>query len=266
MIVDSRRKALYLDAEAVRVRLDHDALRIGRPRQADQLIPLRRVGRAVVENPGGELLKACLALVRQGGTVHFQGSDGITCAVLQQPLHDGPAWVHDLAELIEHESGCARFHWWQDVQHRHAWSLVFRRSFRGDFQANKARLMRYVEFFRPGVPAWREARWLEQQLTAWLQAEINANGVQPVVRVLAGRGCDLLAALQRCLSVPFLWRYVCWRRLQDGNGIARQNLAQFFELQAAAPLRDQLERHMRALVYEYHAVIRLQDVEDDLEP
>lgn len=250
-----RRKTLYLDARTAAVRPDGPALRISRPQQADQHIPLGRIDRAVVSGVGEPLFAACLAIVAQDGVVHLQDDAGRIVALLQPARSQAPAWARELALLIEQDSGLGHYHWWQDAQQRHAWSLVFRRGFRGGFDANRTRLLRYATRDAQGHAVRREAQFLDHQLKAWLQSALQRAGLQPVLAALMDKGGDLTDTLHRCLSVTLLWRYVRWRR-QRAASPAAADLIELFELQAAAQLRDQFERHIAALGTEFRLAAR----------
>lgn len=251
----NRRKTLYLDARTAAVRPDGPALRISQPQQADRHIPLRRIDRAVVSGIDEPLFAACLAIVAQDGVVHVQDDAGRIVALLQPVRCQVPAWARELALLIEQASGLGHYHWWQDAQQRHAWSLVFRRGFRGGFDVNRTRLLRYATRNTQGHVVRREAQFLDHQLKAWLQGALQRGGLQPVTAALMNKGGDLTDVLHRCLSITLLWRYVRWRRQRDAQPCAAE-LIQLFELQAAAQLRDQFERHIAALGAEFHLAAR----------
>lgn len=244
-------KTLYLVDDNASLRLDGASLRVLRPAKADGRIPLARVGRAVIQAHENDLLQACLAIVRQGGTVHFLDSGGRICGMLQHPTADGSRWARDLADCIDHCANSRPYHDWRQTQQRHAWSLVFRRGFCGDFESNRERLLRYLFFFRPQLEQQRELQWLEEQLLAWLHAQIASENLYPVVRAVHAQGEQLVAALQPCLFIPLLWAYVRWRRGEPHTLVAERT--HFFELQAAAPLRRQFQRHIQALATEYRA-------------
>ncbi|EAR23045.1 hypothetical protein [Nitrococcus mobilis] len=247
----SSSRALYVNARReVRLELESDSIRVSRPQRADTRIPLRRVRRAVITASGEGLLAVCLEIVRRGGTVHFQTAGGAMEAVLHQARPTANAAVRELAAAIDCSSGAGAFRWWREVQLLHAWSLAFRRRFRGDFAANRKRLLRYLRQFRPDVPAERESALLRELLHAWLQAEIDQHGLQPVVEALSSKGCELVEVLERCLEVRLLWRYVRWRR-QQAHELERPALVRFFELAAAVTLPEQLQRHLDALRWEY---------------
>lgn len=244
-------RTLYVNARReVRLELEADSIRVSQPKRADTRIPLRRVRRAVITASDEGLLAVCLEIVRRGGTVHFQSGSGAMEAVLHQARPAANAMVRELADAITHSSGAGPFRWWREAQLLHAWSLAFRRRFRGDFTANRKRLLRYVRYFRPEVPAERESAFLREQLHAWLQAEIDRRGLQPVVETLSSKGCGLVEVLERCLEVRLLWRYVRWRRLQPRD-LEHPALIRFFELTAAVTLPEQLQRHLDALSWEY---------------
>lgn len=250
-----RRKTLYLDARTAAVRPDGPALRISQPQQADRHIPLRRIDRAVIRGIDEPLFAACLAIVAQDGVVHVQDDAGRLVALLQPVRWQAPVWARELALQIEQASGLGHYHWWRDAQQRHAWSLVFRRGFRGGFDANRTRLLRYATRDAQGHLVRREARFLDHQLRAWLQGALQRAGLQPVTAALMDKGGDLTEALHRCLSVTLLWRYVRWRR-QRHTPPGAADLIQLFELQAAAQLRDQFERHIAALGAEFRLATR----------
>ncbi len=247
-------KAVYIDARSVRVVLDGDAWRIRGLDKADQLVPLRRVDRAVVRNVDEGLMRALLALVEREGTVHFQDGRGTTFAVLQDTRPTSPRWVREWVSMIEEQSGCAPFHWWADVQQRHVWSRVFRRGRPGDYAANRALIVGYIQHYRPDVLVSHEVSELEQLLRAWLQADLNRQGLRPVVEVLRHKECDLVGVLHRCMMLTLLWKYACWRRQKTvAAALPCRDITAFFELQAVAGLRDQLERHISVLHEECRA-------------
>lgn len=245
-------RTLYVNARReVRLELEADSIRISRPQRADTRIPLRQVRRAVISAGDEGLLAVCLEIVRRGGTVHFQTAGGVMEAVLHQARPAASAEVRELTDVINHSSGAGPFRWWREAQLLHAWSLAFRRRFRGDFTANRKRLLRYVHHFRPDVAAERESAFLRELLHAWLQAEIDRRGLQPVVEALSSKGCGLAETLERCLEVRLLWRYVRWRR-QQPRDLGQPALIRFFELTAVVTLPEQLQRHLDALAWEYH--------------
>ncbi|MFB4203571.1 hypothetical protein KBTX_03421 [wastewater metagenome] len=245
-------KTVYVDADSTEVRLDSGALRMDTPDSAPAYIPLSRVGRVVVRGSDRGLLEACLAIVARGGVVHFEGRDGGMRAIMQ---HANPAEnrsARELAGIIEQHGGLGPFHWWQDAQRRHAWSVVFRRTLRGDFERGYDRLMTYLGVMVPGVPVEQERHRLDGKLHAWIQAELARQGLQPVVRALAEHGGDLLRTLHQCLSLTSCWAYVRWRREQPRH-VTDRELTRFFELRTVAALPRQLDRHLRALAHEYHS-------------
>lgn len=252
----SEGKTLYLDAAVAAMRLDGDALRIERPEAAVELVPLRRVGRAVVRGAREDLLRACLELVRRGGTVHFQTANGDPIAVLQNAHPEESDVARELAELIEAYDGLGPFEWWQEAQRRHAWSLVFRRGYPGDFESNRRRLRKYLATKVSDATAHEELARLDAHLRAWLQHEILRQGMQCVAHALGGKGADLMEVLWQCLSLTTTWAYVRWRREQQ-EAPGDRELVRFFELRAAVALPEQLGRHMRALAGEYHTSWRL---------
>lgn len=245
-------KAIYLDVSSAGMRLDGEAIRIQVPGQAEQFVPLRRVARAVIRGSDHAILDACLAIVARGGTVHFERGDGRMAAVLQHPDPADNRSAQELAGIIDQHDGLGPFYWWRDVQRRHAWSQVFRRTLKGDYQSGYKRLTLYLGFMAPGVPIHQECEQLEGMLQAWLQAELNRQGYHPIVRSLAGHGGDLIAVLRECLSLPNCWAYIRWRREQP-EVISRQELIRFFELRTVSALPEQLNRHMRALAGEYNS-------------
>lgn len=244
-------KTLYLDAASAAVSVDDNVLRVERPGSAPELLPLRRVGRAVVKGVDDGLLHACLEIVRRGGTVHFQTGRGDVAACLSSTRPEETNSAIELAQIIDAHDGLGPFEWWQEVQHRHAWSLVFRRGFPGDFKANRKRLLNYLSRSISGSVAKSESDWLDQQLYAWIQSELLRQGLQEVVRTLGGKGGDLTKVLWQCLSVTTTWAYVRWRRQQSGPPTDRE-LTRFFELRAAVALPEQFRRHLQALAGEYH--------------
>lgn len=268
-----QRVSLYLDAAAVKVRLDDAALLVCRSGKADQRIPVSRVQRAVIRNVSEPLLEVCLALAASGGSVHFEDGQGRIWAVLQPSRPLEGKGVRDLAAIIAHSSGAGPFNEWRGVQLRHAVSLAFHRDLRGDIVAARRRLLRYLQHYRPEIEAEAEFGILSEQLRAWLQAQLYQRGLQPVVRELALKGCELATVLEQCLGVTLLWAYVRWRK-EQGREVGRRRLLELLELQAAAPLSDQLQRHLAALAAEYQASLRLrreaeradEEVADDLPP
>lgn len=245
------RRTLYVNARrGARLELEADSIRVSQPRRADVRIPLRRVQRAVITGYEEGLLAVCLEIVRCGGTVHFQSGGGVMEAVLHQARPESNTAMRELAVGISHSSGAGCFNWWRQAQLLHAWSLAFRRRFRGDFAANRKRLLRYLRHFRPDVPTERESVFLRELLHAWLQAEVDRRCLQAVVEALSSKGCGLVEVLERCLEVRLLWRYVRWRRLQPCE-IEHAALIRFFELLCAVTLPEQLQRHIDALAWEY---------------
>lgn len=244
-------KPLYLMAANASMQLDADSLLIHQTGKSDHRIPLERIGRAVIKHQIDDQLQACLAIIRQGGTVHFTDANGHICAMLQQPHADGTSWARELARSIEMHPNNAPFSSWRTIQQQHAYSLVFRHAYCGDFASNRARLLRYLNFFRPQLNIQHETQWLQEQLLAWLQAAIATEGLFPVVRALHTQGVRLIDTLQPCLFIPLLWAYVRWRRQKPTALVA--NRTAFFELQAAAPMQKQFNRHIQALAYQYHS-------------
>ncbi|MDN5938420.1 MAG: CRISPR-associated endonuclease Cas1 [Salinisphaera sp.] len=242
-------KPLYVMGGEASLRLDGKSLRVLHADKSDGRIPLRRVSGAIVQPREQDQLQACLAIVQQGGTVHFLDGAGRICAMLHQPAADGSRWARELAQCIEAHASALPWRVWQSNQQRHAWSLVFRRGFRGDFAANRTRLLRYLAFYRPELETARELQWLEEQLLAWLHAQIAVEGLYPVVRAAHTQGKQLVEALLPCLLIPLLWAYVRWRRSEPRAMVAQRT--DFFELQAAAPMHRQLQRHLHALAGEY---------------
>lgn len=243
---------LYIDADDAQVRVDGRALRIARSGNAAQWVPLSRIARASVTGSGDGLLRACLAIAANGGSIHFRQRDGSRMAVLQPAIPSETDAAQELADLVSHHDGLVPFQWWRDAQRRHAWSLIFRRGYAGDFEANKQRLLRYLRVYAPHVPTATECEVLTDQLHAWVQHELLRQGLQPVVRALSERGADLPTVLRDCLMLSLVWRYVTWRR-QQPRGIERVELIRLFERHAAASLPSQFNRHIRALASEYRA-------------
>lgn len=245
-------KPLYVVGEQASLRLDGNSLRVLRPGKSESRVPLRRVSRAVIRTHENDQLQACLAIVREGGIVHFVDGNGHICGMLQQPGADGSHWARELADNIDQYGNSRPYQQWRKNQQKHAWSLVFRRGYCGDFDANRKRLLRYLLFHRPELKLQTELQWLEEQLLAWLHARIASEGLYPVVRAVNSQGEQLVNALRPCLFIPLLWRYVRWRRQRATAMVAERT--DFFELQAAAPLCRQLDRHIRALEAEYEGV------------
>ncbi|HEX7380898.1 MAG TPA: hypothetical protein VF265_01960 [Nevskiaceae bacterium] len=241
-------RTLYLDTTRVDVRMEGGAIRLQRSGRARMLIPPRRISRAMVVDHDDGLVQACLAVVAGGGTVHFQHADGTLRAVLQAPWNDGDAETRRFAGFITHSLGLGVFHRWRDNQRQHAWSLVFRHGYCGDFNANRHRLIRYLLFFRPEIDATTQVGWLEQQLWAWLQAQMDRDHLRPVILALHDKGEDLGAALRPCLLIPLIWAWVRWQR--EASGFITDRL-HFFELQAATRMHAQYFRHVNALRWEY---------------
>ncbi|ABM61406.1 hypothetical protein [Halorhodospira halophila] len=245
-------RTLYLNAERIQVRYEGSALRLCRPGKAAEYVPLARVSRAVVRGSAGEgLLQACLALVEAGAVVHFQDGHGQPTACLQPAQEPQNRPVQELTSLIETQTGLVPYHWWRDAQRRHAWSLVFRRGPRGDFQSACRRLEDYLRKLSP-------LRWIPHEIAAlggglqsWLQAELHRSGWRPACRALAAQGEDLEGELRRCLYIPLLLRFVRWRRHQPPELTERRRV-EFLELQLARPVPSQLHRHLQALTEEYY--------------
>lgn len=250
-------KTVYLNTQNATLRPDGEALRVLRPSKSDSLIPLRRIERAIVEHTQPDLLAGCLAIVGNGGTVHFTDAAGNLCGILQQPWADGTRWARSMARIIEHTHGNTPYRSWLKDQRRHAWSLVFRCGYRGDFEANRKRLVRYLLFFRPQMDATGELEWLEQQLWAWLQARLNRDGLQPIVRALEAKGEHLAGDLAPCLFIPLLWMFVRWRRHQATAVVSQRT--QFFELQGRTRLSNQLQRHIHAMDTAYRGKREVDD-------
>lgn len=250
-------KTIYFDSRVAQIRPDGAALRVSRPQKSDFLIPLRRVDRAVVTHDEADLLQACLAIVQNGGTVHFQDSNGNLQGMLKQSRAEGSPWARELASAIEHSSSQLTYRHWLDTQRRHGWSLVFRNNYRGDFEANRQSLLKYLLHFQPGLNVTDELEWLEQQLWGWLQAQLEHDGLQPVLRVLAARAVQLDRDLVACLLIPLLWQYVCWRRHRQSSLVHER--VQFFELQARTRLHNQLQRHLQALEAAYNGLPDMTD-------
>lgn len=251
------RKTVYFDSRKARMKPDGDTLRVSRSRQSDFLIPLSRVERAVITHENADLLQACLAIVQRGGTVHFQDGAGNLCGILKQPRAEGSPWARDLAATIEHSSNHLAYQHWLDTQRRHGWSLVFRNNYRGDFEANRRSLVKYLLYFCPSLDIDDELGWLNQQLRGWLQAQLEYDGLQPVMRLLAARDIQLDHDLMPCLFIPLLWQYITWRRHRQ-NSLVHERV-EFFELQARTRLLNQLQRHLQALESAYHGLSITQD-------
>lgn len=249
------RQSLYLDAGVAGVRLDGASLRVEAERRATRRIPLSRVTRAVIRNAGDGVLEAALAIVGAGGTVHFQDGAGRMIAVMQPSDPAATAWTRELADVIRHHGNTAPYQWWRDVQQRHAWSMVCRRGFHGDFNANCRRIARLTRHYRPDIDLEPEHRCLREHLRAWLQADLHHRGLLPVVQALTARGCDLHGTLERCLTATLLWLYVPWRKSAPHKVNERQ-IIQFVELQIAGRLSAQLDRHIAALAHEYYVSVR----------
>lgn len=259
---------LYLDADAIEARLDGAGLLVQPPGRAAQRIPLRRIQRAVIRNVAEPLLEACLALAAAGCSVHFESGQGRIEAVLLPARPAAGKEAQDLAAVIAQSSGVGPFNEWRAVQLRHAISLAFQQNFRGDIAAARRRLLNYLLHYRPAVAAEAEFQVVAEQLRAWLQAELYRRGFHPVIQELSLKGCDLIAVLEQCLGMTLLWAYVRWRRQQAGE-VERRRLVELLELQAAAPLLDQLQRHLAALALEYRASMRLREAAswmDELPP
>ena len=245
-------RTLYLNAERVGVRYEGAALCLHRPGKAAESIPLARISRAVVRGSAGEdLLQACLALGHAGAVVHFQDGNGQPTACLQPAQEPQSRPVQELTSLIEAHAGLGPYHWWRDAQRRHAWSLVFRRGPRGDFQGGCQRLEGYLRRLSPMHWIPHEIVALEGGLRSWLQAELHRSGWRPACRILAAQGEDLEGELRRFLYLPLLWRFVRWRRQQPLE-LTERRRTEFLELQLARPLPAQLHRHLRALTEEYY--------------
>jgi hypothetical protein len=258
-------KTVYLNTDNASLRPQGEALRVLRPGKSESLIPLQRIDRAVVEHSASDLLQAFLAIVQRGGTVHFQDAAGNLCGILQYPWSDGTHWAREIAHAIEHTTSRASYRRWLDTQRRHAWSLVFRRNFSGDFEANRKRLIRYLLFFRPEIDISGELEWLEKQLWAWLQARLDQDGLRPIVRAFKARREHLAQDLAPCLFMPLLWAFVRWRRHQSSAIVSERT--HFFELQARIHLHNQFQRHIQALEVEFthHAQYRVDEANcDDL--
>ncbi|WP_435101146.1 hypothetical protein [Arhodomonas sp. AD133] len=244
-------KTLYVDVRSSDMALDGNALRITTDQRAPVSVPVTRVGRAVIHGIPGGLLEACLEIVGHGGTVHFETGSGKLAAVLRNVDPAGSDSATDLAQVIEAHGGLGPFHWWRDAQLRHAWSLVFRRGLRGDFVSARHKFALYLNYFAPEVAVHHELGRLDSKLHAWLQAEINDQGLHPIVRALAARGGDIVTVLRECLGLTSSWAYVRWRR-QQLQPLTDGEQTRFFELHAANALPEQLQRHLRALASEYH--------------
>uniref|UniRef100_UPI0025C6D429 hypothetical protein n=1 Tax=Aquisalimonas sp. TaxID=1872621 RepID=UPI0025C6D429 len=178
-------KTLYLDTAVADVAVDGRALRVDVPGKASEFVPVRRVGRAVVRGSESGLLDACLEIVARGGTVHFESAGGRMLAVLQNATPAKTREAMELAAAIDASDGSAAYAWWRDSQRRHAWSLVFRRGFLGEFEGARRRFMKYLVRLAPGVPVEREWAYLEGRLLAWIQAEVNRQGLEPAILIMA---------------------------------------------------------------------------------
>lgn len=252
MLQSSEPRTLYVLDPGACVRLDGEALRVSRSDAADVLVPLRRVGRAVIQSGENDLLQACMAILSRGGIVHFHDGAGRLCGVLQNPAKEGSNWAMDLACRIDDNSGVAPYRRWLDTQQRHAWSLVFRRGFTASFEYNRQRLVKYLIHYRPEIDLEAESAWLEDQLLSWTQSSFHTEGLYPIVHASFRKGKYIIRDLQPCLMIPLLWKYVRWRK--HARSALVSDRTGFFEMMAAASLRDQFERHMHALDSHYSRI------------
>lgn len=254
----SEPRTLWVDTDRFALYREGSSLLLREPGRAPTRVPLRRVGRAVIRGRGhsAELLDACLALAAAGSVVHFPQPGSRPALRLQSECLTQEDTARELASLIHQHSSLAPFRWWADVQRRHAWSVIYHRSYRGDFAAARARLVCYLEHGMPaGMDAHREVVELEEELHHWLGAELHRRGWESVVHALAARGARIETILIECLSIPLLWRFTCWRRQKPGQLDARER-ARFLELESVGRLDEQLHRHLRALSSEYYATCR----------
>ncbi|MBK1736265.1 hypothetical protein CKO15_13550 [Halorhodospira abdelmalekii] len=257
-------RTLYVDTEKVDVRCEGAALRIQRSGRAATYVPIVRISRVVIRGHSGEgLLGACLALAQAGAVIHFQTGHGQTRAWLQPAAEPQSHSVQELSDLIDH-TGLGPYHWWRDAQRRHAWSVVFRQTPRGDFQSACKRMEKYLKKLSPMHWMPHEIEALGEDLRCWLQAELHRCGWHPVCRTLAGQGQRLEHELHRCLYIPLLWRFVRWRR-QQPLALEERRRLEFQELQLASPMPRQLHLHLRALSNEYHVSWKLMQVTEDSE-
>lgn len=255
--VESR--TLWVDTDRFALYREGASLMLQAYGRAATRVPLARVGRAVIRgsNHSAALLDACLALAASGAVVHFPAAGDRPTLRLQPEPTSATGPVAELAALID-RGGLGPFHWWADVQRRHAWSTIFRRGFRGDFDAARKRLQDYLRHIGTGHCFFPdEIDALEANLRQWLAAELHRRGWEPVAHALSSRGARLETVLHQCLYIPLLWRFTGWRRQQLPDLHERERV-HFFELESAGRLAGQLHRHLRALADEYHASWRRQ--------
>jgi len=250
----SELRTLWVNTDRYTLSREGRSLVVQAPERSATRIPLARVGRAVIRGQGHSdgVLDACRALATAGAVVHFaqSGNDPALRLQTERAPANGPA--AELAAMIHDRRGLAAFHWWADCQRRHAWSLVFRSGFRGDFAAARTRLRQYLARTGPDNYFPDELDTLEADLQQWLSAEIHRTGWEPVADALGARGVRLENVLHECLCLPLLWRFACWRR-QQATAVPERERLRFFELDSVGRLAEQLHRHLRALACEYHA-------------
>lgn len=259
MMPSGEPRTLWVDTDRFALYREGPSLLLEASGRAPTRVPLSRVSRAVIQghHHSAGVLDACLALAASGAVVHFPGTaerPSIRLQPEQAPTNDVAA---EVADLISQQSGLGPFNWWADCQRRHAWSLVFARSFQGDFAAARTRLHQYLQRIGPGHYFAHEVDALEMNLRQWLAAELHRSGWISVAQILSARGARMEQVLHECLYIPLLWRFTGWRR-QQAYALPGRERVRFFELETVGRLSEQLHRHLRALAREYHVSWRRQ--------
>lgn len=248
-MVERKKRTLYLMDTRARMRLDDGAIRISREDEADVLVPVQRVNRLVIEVADQDFLAACMKIISTGGVVSLQTRSGKNSVVMRQAGEKGTPWASDLAQRIGRTTENWRYEEWLRNQRLHAWSMVFKHRYVGDFNSCVARLKKYARFYCPKLDVEESLQWLNQALASWLEGQIEVEGLQPVERVVWLRGNSLIEALLPCLLVPLLWAYVRWARISKLSSFI--STTAFFELKLRALVQPQFQRHIEALDYTY---------------
>lgn len=177
-----------------------------------QAIPLRRVSSVIFRQPSNHTLRALLAVVAQGGSVHFQDKTGQVVASLASTAMAPDRHVRELIDLVDGRSPGSRYLEWRELQLRHRASVILHRGPRGDMAPFEDQLCRYAARHHDESrfkAAWNEIRGL---CYAWVDGELGRRRLQGLVAALQRHRFSLVHDLDRILCIPLLWALAPWFR------------------------------------------------------
>jgi len=253
--MENTREIVYLRGNADwRLVIDGPALRLKRPRQSDQLLPLRRIRQI---NSHGAIhwdTQALMGCARYGIPVYFCNLDG---EMLARFLPPSAPMLEDLGELLEAcatDPECSRkLHRWIQAQRRIAQNRLAAGTER---LADRRRRSEWAAGNTPGLsrPAYKKAwRQLECFLECDLRRTLWQQGLEPAGESLILRGLpleELLAEILILQLMPDMLQGFPALAARKGKRLEKIRFEQVVSLHHR--MRSAIERNLDRLMHQLH--------------